>query len=189
MPFRRPALALTALLAAAPAGANEFTPLLEALVDSDIRAVVQDPVLIAAIRAQNAETAGLTETEILARDQDWRAQVGTAETPLINRVLSGPAAEHLRAAAEASGGLFTEIFAMDAVGLNVAASGVTSDYWQGDEAKWQETFPTGAAHIGEIELDESTQAYQAQVSVVVRDPETGSPIGAATFGVNVELLQ
>ncbi len=183
------ALLASAALLAPQAHANEFTPMLEALVDSEIRGVVSDPVLIDAIRAQNAETAGLSEADILERDTRWRAEIGGAETPMIDRVLTGPAAERLRAAAAESGGLFTEIFVMDAVGLNVAASGVTSDYWQGDEAKWQETYPTGAHHIGEIELDESTQAFQSQVSVAILDPENGTPIGAATFGVNIELLQ
>ncbi len=37
----------------------------------------------------------------------------------------------------------TEVFVMDARGLNVAASDVTSDYWQGDEEKFSETFPKG----------------------------------------------
>jgi hypothetical protein len=91
---------------------------------------------------------------------------------------------------DAGGGLFTEIFVTDSVGLNVAASDVTSDYWQGDEAKFTESFGAGpgAVHLGEIEFDESTQMYQSQVSVPVLDPESGAPIGAATFGVNVELL-
>lgn len=186
---RSPLAILLGLLIATPALPNEFTPMLETLAATEIPEVLSSPALIEAIRAQNAKTAGLSEAEIIARDQDWRAQVGGASTPLIDEVLSGPAADHLRAAAEASGGVFTEIFVMDAVGLNVAASDVTSDYWQGDEAKWQQTFPTGQMHIGDIELDESTQAYQSQVSVAVLDPDTGTPIGAATFGVNVEMLQ
>ena len=78
---------------------------------------------------------------------------------------------------------------MDAQGLNVAQSDVTSDYWQGDEAKWQETYNTGNVHIGDVELDESTQTYQAQVSLPIFDPESNAVIGAATFGVNLELLQ
>ena len=73
-------------------------------------------------------------------------------------------------------------------GLNVAASAVTSDYWQGDEAKWQETFLAGpgASHVSEIEEDESTQTFQVQVSLPVVDG--GSPIGAITLGVDIERL-
>ena len=94
-------------------------------------------------------------------------------------------------ARDASEGLITEAFAMDHVGLNVAVSDPTSDYWQGDEAKWRQTYKVGAdaIHISDVELDESTQTYQSQVSLPVVDPDGGAPIGAVTFGINVELLQ
>ncbi len=180
-----------AALAGPPAAANEFAPLLEALTDSEIRVVIEKPEIIAAIRAQNAETRGFDGDRIAALDRDWRSQIGKASAPLIEEVTVSEAADLLRSKREASAGLFSEIFVMDAVGLNVAASDVTSDYWQGDEAKWQETYPrgAGAVHIGEVEFDESSQVYQSQISVAIVDPETGEPIGAATFGVNVEYLQ
>ncbi|MGF1445428.1 MAG: hypothetical protein ACFBRM_04435 [Pikeienuella sp.] len=180
--------AAVAIFVVTPAAANEFAPQLKALAEGDIRTVVSDPIVIEAIRAQNAETAGLSEADILSRDRAWRDQIGASVRPLIDDVLTGSAADLLRAHAEASTGTYTEIFVMDAVGLNVAASAVTSDYWQGDEAKWQDSFTQNAVHIGEIEFDESTQSFQSQVSVPVHDPATGKPIGAATFGVNIELL-
>lgn len=79
---------------------------------------------------------------------------------------------------------------MDARGLNVAASVATSDMWQGDEAKFQETFPFGpdAVHFSEIEYDESTQVYQGQISLSLKDPETGDVIGAITVGVDAKEL-
>ncbi len=69
--------------------------------------------------------------------------------------------------------------------------GCTSDYWQGDEAKWQKTFSAGANayFIDEIEFDDSSEMFQAQVSAAIADPATGEPIGAITFGVNVENLE
>jgi hypothetical protein len=86
--------------------------------------------------------------------------------------------------------MYTEIFVMDGRGLNVGQSDVTPDYWQGDEAKWQKTYleGPGAIHIGDIEMDESTQQFQAQVSVSVVDPASGTVIGAVTVGVNVDAL-
>ena len=38
----------------------------------------------------------------------------------------------------------------------------------------------------EVELDESTQTYQAQLSFTLVDPATGAAIGAVTVGVNAE---
>src|SRR5690606_8600938 len=90
---------------------------------------------------------------------------------------------------EESDGLLTEIFAIDAVGLNVDQSGVTSDYWQCDEGKWQNSFGAGAdgIDIDDVEEDKSTQTFQSQVSIPVLGSD-GTPIGAITFGINVEYL-
>jgi len=195
-PLSAAALAAFALaLPADRATANEldpaFVPALEALAKDRIAAVLADPTLIEAIRDQNARTAGMDQAAIDKADQEWRAQVGAAAKPMIDEVMGREASETLRRARDEAGGVFTEIFLMDQVGLNVAASDVTSDYWQGDEDKWQRTYGAGAEalHLGAIELDESTQTYQSQVSVTIVDPDTGAPIGAATFGVDVGFLQ
>lgn len=150
-----------------------------------------DPVLVEAILAQNEKTAGMSAAEIDAQDQLWRGQVGTAQAPLIDSVLTTAASDFLRSQVEAAGGAITEIFITDALGLNVAASSVTSDYWQGDEAKFSETYGVGvgAMHFSEIELDESTQMYQAQLSLTLVDPASNEAIGAMTVGVNAEALE
>ena len=173
-----------------PVLANEFEPALRELAESRIKAAVSDPAIIAAIRAQNDKHAGMSEADIVALDKKWRAEVGSSSTPTIDPILNGAVADMLRALRDESEGLYTEVFVMDSVGLNVAASDTTSDYWQGDEAKWQQTYPVGsdAVHISEVELDESTQSYQAQISVAIPGPD-GTPVGAATFGVNIELLE
>ena len=185
------AAALAAFAATAPAMANDYNDALSALANDKVRAIAANPVVIAAVRAQNEKHAGLTQDQIDAMDQAWRAEVGAADTPTITPVLEHEASQELATARDESEGLFTEIFVMDDKGLNVAASDVTSDYWQGDEAKWQETYAKGAdaVHLSEVELDESTQSYQSQVSVAVVDPESGAAIGAVTFGVNVEFLE
>ncbi len=174
-----------------PANANEFEPALRELAEQKIMQIVNDPAIVAAIQARNNDTGGMSEDAIIALDKKWRAEVGGNATPTITPVLSGEIAEMLRSVRDESEGLFTEIFVMDMVGLNVAASDTTSDYWQGDEAKWQQTFGvgSGAVHISEVEMDESTQSYQSQISVSISDPATNAPIGAATFGVNIEFLE
>ncbi|MGG7567537.1 hypothetical protein ACQ5SO_15410 [Rhodovulum sp. DZ06] len=178
-----------ALLAAAPAAAGEFDAELTALAGDRIAKIAADPALIDAIKAQNERHAAFGEADAVRLDGEWRAQVGAAEHPLIDSVVRSPVSARLVQARDAAEGLFTEIIVMDRVGLNVATSDVTSDYWQGDEAKWQQTYAVGAGamHISEIEFDESTQTYQSQVSVTVTD-SSGAPIGAITVGVNVEFL-
>jgi hypothetical protein len=187
--MRLPA-ALAAALAAAPAAADDFGPAIQSYLETEIAPWAGDPRLAEAVLAQNASTAGYTQDDIDRLDQDWRAEVGTADSALIRGVLDHPASAFLRERVEASAGAITEVFVMDARGLNVAASGLTSDYWQGDEAKFTETFPVGpgAIHISEIEFDESTQTYQAQVSLPIADPATGTVIGAMTVGLNADRL-
>ncbi len=185
-----PVAAVAMGLAVSSASANEFAPQLTELAKGDIAAIAQSAEVVAAVKAQNVETSGYDQAKIDALDKQWRAEVGASDQPLISATMAKPASVSLAAIREESGGLYSEIFVTDAKGLNVAQSDVTSDYWQGDEAKWQKSFSMGAGaiHLGDVEQDESTQAYQSQVSMTVTDPDTGNPIGAITVGVNVELL-
>ena len=176
---------------ALPVTASEYDDALRSIAQDRLEAIASEGFVIDAVRAMNDERAGYTQAEIDAQDQAWRAQVGAASAPLIDALMANSASQELAKIRDASDGLFTEIFVMGNKGLNVAASDVTSDYWQGDEAKWQETYQVGpgSVHISEVELDESTQTYQAQVSVTVADPDSSTAIGAITFGVNVEYLE
>lgn len=170
--------------------ADEFEPALQSYFDSEISAWVQDPGFVAAIRASNAMTQGYSAADIEALDQQWRGEVGGSVTPTITPILESDLANHLREIVAQSDQTVTEIILMDAHGLNVAVSSVTSDLWQGDEAKHQETYGVGAGavHISDVEFDESTQSYQGQISVAITDPETGGVVGAITVGVNVDAL-
>jgi hypothetical protein len=175
---------------AQPLHADEFEAPLRDLARTELQGWVSDPALVAAVRGQNAAHATIGPEQIDRLEEQWKAEIGAAARPLIDRLLDRPESVALRARQEASQGLVTEVFVMDNRGLNVAQSGVTSDYWQGDEDKWRDTYQMGpdAIHVGEVEYDDSTQTYQSQVSMTVVDPATRMPIGAVTFGVDVSLL-
>jgi hypothetical protein len=168
---------------------NEYADRLKALGEAQIRTAAQNPQVIAAIEAQNKVTAAYDAGKIDALDKQWRAEVDAASHPLIDATLGNAASTYLSQVQAEAEGLFTEIFVMDAQGLNVAQSTVTSDYWQGDEDKFTESFGKGpsAVHIGEIEEDESTQTFQSQVSLPILDA-AGVPIGAITVGVDLSIL-
>lgn len=172
---------------AATATANEFEQPLRSLADSEIKAMASNPMVISAVKEQNQQNADLSQDEIDSLDKKWRKQVGSGGD-LIDRVLSNDLSKYLKQAKEKGKGLYTEIFVTDNHGLNVGQSNVTSDYWQGDEAKWQVPYQQQELQIGAIELDESTQSYQSQVSAPVVDPGNGDVIGAITVGVSVEQL-
>ncbi|MBE1292607.1 MAG: hypothetical protein JJ868_05450 [Shimia sp.] len=189
--MKNTAFAVVAALAATPVVANEYEPAMAAFLNDNIRTWAQDPILVSAIKAQNEVTAGYDQATIDQMDTTWRAEVGAASTPTITPVIENPAADFLRTQVENSAGQITEIALMDSVGLNVALSGVNSDMWQGDEAKYQQTYSVGpdAYHFSEVELDDSTRTYQVQISMTIVDPETGVGIGAITVGVDAETLE
>lgn len=170
--------------------ANDYAAAIENHAKSKVSQWLQDPAIINAIKAQNDAKAGITQAQIDALDKQWRAQTAAPSRPMIDAVLKNPLSAFLQGKAQASNGLYSEIFVMDNHGLNVGQSEITSDYWQGDEAKWQKTFSAGAGsmHISEVEQDESTQTYQSQLSLPVIDPASGAVIGAITIGINVEAL-
>jgi hypothetical protein len=186
-----------ALLAALPlallaqgAFAQDYQAKLQAYYDSTLRSLITAPELVAAVAAANTARAGTDQAAIDTMDAAWRAEVGTNATPTITPILQNPAADFLRAQVTASGGTILEAFATDALGLNVAVSAPTSDMWQGDEDKFTKVFPAGPEGVlfGEVELDESTQTYQAQISVPVVDPASNAVIGTLTFGINADAL-
>jgi hypothetical protein len=159
------------------------------VVEARVRPWISDPLLVAAVKAQNAANAGLTEENILALDQTWRSEVESDAHPMIDAVLSNPLSQFLRRKQDESEGTITEIFVTDARGLNVGQSDVTSDYWQGDEEKFTRPMGMGPGgiFIDVAERDESTQMLQSQASLTISD-ENGQPIGVITVGVNLDQL-
>lgn len=173
------------VLAGGLAAESEFDDALTALSDTTIRGWAEMPEVRSAIRAQNAKKAALSDDEVLALDRQWRHET-VSGGPLIDAALSSPLSQRLSEMKISGRGRFTEIFVTDIRGLNVAQSDVTSDYWQGDEAKWQVPHDTLGIHIGNVEFDESSQSYQSQISLPVLD--NGAFIGALTVGVDLEQL-
>lgn len=167
------------------AHANEYQDQAMNLAKTKLHSIVANPAVISGIKAQNDKHAALSQPDIDALDKKWRA----GDDGLISATLGNAASSYLKSVKESGGGLYTEIFIMDNKGLNVGQSDKTSDYWQGDEAKWQKTFKVGkdAIHVSDVEEDESTQTFQVQVSIPVTD--AGQVIGAATFGVNAEMME
>lgn len=172
------------------AHANEFAPQIETVFNEQVKGWLSDPAVVDAIKAQNATTASYDDAKIEELDQAWRAEAKAGSGDMINATLGNALSTFLKGKKEGSGGIFSEIFVMDAKGLNVGQSDVTSDYMQGDEGKFQKTFGVGpnTMFIDEVEFDDSSQTFQSQVSHTIVDPAEGKAIGAITLGVNVENL-
>lgn len=158
-------------------------------IEANVKPWLSDPALVSAIKAQNEANAALDQAGIDAADKEWRAEVDAGGGAMMEKTLGNAVSAFLKEKKTAAGGIVTEVFVMDNKGLNVGQSDPTSDYWQGDEDKFQKSFGAGAGAIfvDAAEKDESTQVLQSQVSISIAD-ETGTPIGAITLGIDLDKL-
>lgn len=177
--------AALAFLVIQPAAAADVSEKAKTVAETKIAAWLNNPTVIDAVKAQNAANAAMTQENVDELDKKWRAGDEATIKPVLDNALS----TYLKDVVAKGEGLYTEIFVMDNKGLNVGQSDKTSDYWQGDEDKWQKTYQVGAGsmHVSEVEQDESTQKFQVQVSLPVVDGE--AVIGAVTVGMDVETLE
>lgn len=174
-----------------PSIANDLhIPVVSAYIDENVRSWIETPQIIEALKNSNSYHQYLTSKDIERLDEQWRQEFRAPSKPLIYSILNNALSVMLRGKQAEADGIITEILIMDAKGLAIAESDITSDYWQGDELKWQNTYLAGAnvTFIDRAEKDDSTQMLQAQASMTISDPETGQPIGAITVGVNLDAL-
>ncbi len=137
-------------------------------------AIAADPEILKAIAARNA--AGETLDAIRTKDAAW---VKDRTLPLRKELVQNACARRLRELVAADK-LIVEGLVMDAQGALVCSTAETSDYWQGDEAKWQRTAQSkGGSFVDEPALDASTGVYAVQLSVLVKDRAT--TLGAVTL--------
>lgn len=178
-----------------PARAEPPRPDVNTLISQDFinqtREWLANPIVPLSVKAQNASRGKLSQADIDALDKQWVAERDADDKPLIAATLSAPLSIYLLRVQAKSLGLYTELFVMDANGLNVGQSSITGDYWQGDEGKFQKTFPVGATavFIDEPEWDDDRKIWAVQMNLTLADPSTSAPIGAATIEVNLTELQ
>jgi len=150
--------------------------------------IITDIDVINIIKEQNKNHKLLTKSQIISLDRQWINEVNSNERLMIDKSLENTLSHYLKKIKNESNGLHTEIFVMDNKGLNVGQSNITSDYWQGDEAKLQKSLERGKSgfHISNIKYDESSKVFQSQISLTITDPTSGTPIGALTVGIDIE---
>jgi hypothetical protein len=143
-----------------------------------------DPVIVKAVKAENAKDKSLDQ--IKQMDAKWKGTPGIAD--YMQALMDSESGRYLRKIQDGAT-YYAELFVMDNQGANVAMTDKTSDYWQGDEAKFKKSYNggAGAVFIDEVEFDDSTQAYLVQVSVPVKDGN--EVVGAITFGIDVDKIE
>ena len=187
------ALAATTLMVSPVFGepAPDARSLITASVVSEMRKSIETDIVRISVEAQNQRLTKLTQSEIDALDAQWVAERESDDKPLIAATLSNPLSVYLARLQGKSLGLYAEIFVMDHNGLNVGQSSITSDFWQGDEGKFQKTYDVSgdALFIDEPEWDDEAKIWRGQVSFTLTGDDGKSSIGAVTMEVNLTELQ
>jgi hypothetical protein len=156
---------------------------------SEVRGWANSNVVFLTLDDRNKKNKDLDEAKIDSLDKQWRAERKESDQPLITAVLSSPLSGYLTRIQANSLGLYTEIFVIDAKGLNAGQSAITSDYWQGDEAKWQKTFKVGhdAVFIDDPEFNKETGTWRAQLNMTLA--KSNEAIGSLTVEINLTELE
>jgi len=143
----------------------------------------QNAIFIQAIQEQNRQNQSLDNIKVI--DEEWK----NGTSPLIEELQNSKAGKYLKNIIIQQADVYNEAFLTDAQGANVAAYPTTSDYWQGDEAKFTDAFAEGKGqtYIGGVEFDDSTQTNAVQISVPVMYAEKA--IGVFVIGVKVSELE
>ena len=173
----------SALVAMSFMPANAETPqpdvnkLISPALIEEMRGIIGAEIVQVSVDAQNKRLSNMAQEQIDALDNQWKAEREAADKPLIAATLSSPLSVYLARIQGKSLGLYAEIFVMDQNGLNVGQSSVTSDFWQGDEDKFQKTFDVAddAMFVDAAEWD----ALQGRYGSMAHLQTTGREPGAA----------
>jgi len=143
------------------------------------QSIGRDPAIHAAVVASNAVAE--TPEQIRRKDAFW---IANPRDPLRQTIVRAPCSDKVRELVKADV-VVVEAFVMNDRGTLVCSINETSDYWQGDEAKWQKTYVDGKdAFVEEPAFDVSSGKYAIQVSVPVF--EAAKRIGAVTLTLKLQ---
>jgi len=159
---------------------EKASPELKVFVKQHLLPLCTNPVFVQQVKAQNAKQRPLAEIQKI--DQEWVQ--AEDELPIHREVMDNACAREIRKIT-AQVRVIGETFVMDNQGANVGQNELTSDYWQGDEPKWQNAYAKGKGGVefGKPKLDKSTNTVDQKISLPIFD-EQGMVIGAVCFGVN-----
>ncbi|MDP4536132.1 cellulose-binding family II protein [Alkalimonas collagenimarina] len=154
------------------------------LLLTPIKQLASSTAVIEGVLASN--TKPMPPTQLHAKDQQWIDEVEQMEPQLGRRMLQQPLSQFLQQWQQQQAGLVNEIIVTDQQGKNVAISAITSDYWQGNEAKFLNVFQQDKDYfLDAVVFDASTQRFQVQLSLAIVD-EAGQHSGVLTVGIDVE---
>ena len=124
----------------------------------DVATLAKTPLLGQA--SERASEMAFDQGAVEETDRTWTRHIGlppdaaalldSAESRFLHDVVRGDP-------------IYREILVADRFGRLVAASGVTSDYFQGDEQWWLEASGQGLVTVSDVAWDESAQVFAVEV--------------------------
>jgi hypothetical protein len=139
----------------------------------------KDKIVVRAVRDANADAKTMKQIESI--DSEWKAAKKAGQKiPLMDELLNNKCAKQLNKMM-AEHAFITEIFVTDNQGGNVCQTGMTGDYWQGDEAKFKKVYK-GSVLVSEVEVDGGKNVSQVSVPVIMGKRH----VGTMTIGVDVD---
>ncbi|GAA5215677.1 hypothetical protein GCM10025776_13200 [Corallincola platygyrae] len=147
--------------------------------------LTQDPHLLSAVKNSEQELH-IGHLDVATLDQMW---LQSENEDLALRIINSKSSQRLRSLTSLSDELITEAIVSNQRGLGVGITRLTTDFWQGDEAKFIN--PSNAPeqlHLSDIDYDSSTRSFLVHASKAMLDPESGEFIGSITLGINISAL-
>ncbi len=144
----------------------------------EFRIWATNSILINSVKKQNEKMVDMSEIRRI--DEEW---VDGKANKFAFKLQNNKAGTFLRNKVRSNKILYLEAFLCDNQGAIVGEYPMTSDYWQGDEEKFIESYNSGNGKLyqGPILFDESTNSYSVQVSIPVFDE--GTTIGVLIVGL------
>ena len=163
---------------------GDLTPKAKAFVSKNLIGEINNKVFIKSTESQNSKKVPLGQIQKI--DKQWIA--AEEEMPLQKELQTNTCASEIKKLTKKHPAVL-EAFVMDNQGAVVCENTLTSDYWQGDEAKWKNSYKggKGGLDVGKSSFDKSANATIQQISLPVVD-DKGKVIGAITYGVVVDKL-
>lgn len=127
-------------------------------------------------------------SEILNLDAQWQALAPRQHSEMARFIASQEASIAMNRWQKNHQSLVTEVMLTNSIGALVAMSGLSSDFWQGDEAKFEHHIRKDAnsLYISPVYYDESTSRFQVVVSKPIIAEDRWIPLGVLVIGLDVE---
>jgi hypothetical protein len=142
----------------------------------EIGGLTEVPTIRQAVESANQTSGRSVESarkEVEAIEASWPS-LGEDSTQL-KSILDNPAGRFLHRYTSINRS-YHEIMVTDSLGRLVAASGKTTDYFQGDEGWWQNAIGDGRAgsvYVGDVVFDDSTKTHALELAQPIVNPEGG----------------